>query len=323
MKAVKTTLRRSDLPDLALLRRAIEDAVPHGRTNDGKRGDKGGWDNIPERVNTLWNYVFRSAYEKIIRKHQGAKAYNTIQHLGTLGTGNHFIELCVDANDYVWIMLHSGSRGVGNRFGSYFIKLAKEYCKDNGISVPSADLSYFEEGTELFDDYLHAAKWAQCFAAENREVMYVSIRTALQEVIGSFETPFEVACHHNYVSKEFHFGKECYVTRKGACSAKVGQWTIIPGSMGAKSFIARGRGNKDSFESCSHGAGRQCSRSAAKKKFTVEDHIKATEGIECDKSERVLDETPAAYKDIDAVMNAQSDLVDPVFTLKQIVCVKG
>jgi tRNA-splicing ligase RtcB (3'-phosphate/5'-hydroxy nucleic acid ligase) len=222
-------------------------------------------------------------------------------------------------------MLHSGSRGIGNRIGTYFIDLAKQDMRRWMINLPDADLAYFPEGTEHFDDYCKAVAWAQGFARLNRELMMSAVLGALaQEVPKPFACDCAaVNCHHNYVQHEEHFGQRVLLTRKGAVRAGVGDLGIIPGSMGAKSYIVRGKGNPESFHSCSHGAGRAMSRTAAEKMFTLEDHAKATAGVECRKDKDVLDETPGAYKPIDAVMAAQADLVEVVHTLKQVVCVKG
>ncbi|HEY2068625.1 MAG TPA: RtcB family protein [Rhizomicrobium sp.] len=247
------------------------------------------------------------------------------RHLGTLGTGNHFIELCLDEADAVWVMLHSGSRGIGNQIGQYFIALAKEDMRRWFINLPDQDLAYFAEGSQNFDDYVEAVEWAQNFALENRAQMLAATMRAVESALGR---PFAwgsvaVNCHHNYVTKEHHFGANVWITRKGAVRAREGDLGIIPGSMGARSFIVRGLGNADSFHTCSHGAGRAMSRTEAKRRFTVADHEKATAGIECRKDADVIDETPMAYKDIDAVMAAQADLVEVVHTLRQVVCVKG
>jgi tRNA-splicing ligase RtcB len=245
-------------------------------------------------------------------------------HLGTLGTGNHFIEVCLDKEDRVWVMLHSGSRGIGNAIGSYFIGLAKEEMRRFFVNLPDQDLAYLPEGTEHFRDYMAAVEWAQSFARANRKVMMEATLRALQGAVRPFMVDAHaVNCHHNYVSRERHYGDDVLVTRKGAVSAKEGELGIIPGSMGARSFIVRGKGNRESFCSCSHGAGRAMSRTEAKRRFTVEDHVRATEGVECRKDADVVDETPAAYKSIDAVMAAQSDLVEVVQELRQVVCVKG
>lgn len=325
MVATKTTLTASQLPDnLKNIRIAFEAAVPHGRTNNGGKSDKGAWGNIPDLVSSEWSKL-ESQFELICQKHPAIRKCNNTRHLGTMGGGNHFLELCLDENDFVWIMLHSGSRGVGNRIGQYFINLAKKEMEKHQINLPDVDLAYLEEGNIYFDDYVEAVGWAQDFAFKNREIMMFNAIKALREQI---PVPFEtmdlaVNCHHNYISKEHHFGKDCYVTRKGALSAKQGEMGIIPGSMGDKSFIVRGLGNPESFNSCSHGAGRVMSRTKAKATYTLDDQIKATEGVECRKDESVIDEIPHAYKDIDKVMAAQKDLVEVVYVLKQIVCVKG
>jgi tRNA-splicing ligase RtcB (3'-phosphate/5'-hydroxy nucleic acid ligase) len=247
-------------------------------------------------------------------------------HLGTLGTGNHFIEVCLDEQEHVWFMLHSGSRGVGNRIGSYFIALAKQDLKRWYIDLPDKDLAYFPEGTEHFDDYVAAVSWAQDYARVNRELMMRAVVAAVRATgrVPPFEAALEaVNCHHNYVSRENHYGENVLVTRKGAVSARKGELGIIPGSMGTRSFIVRGLGHPESFHSCSHGAGRAMSRTEAKRRFSVDDHVLATAGVECRKDADVVDETPAAYKSIDLVMRAQRDLVEVIHTLKQVVCVKG
>jgi tRNA-splicing ligase RtcB (3'-phosphate/5'-hydroxy nucleic acid ligase) len=225
----------------------------------------------------------------------------------------------------VWFMLHSGSRGVGNAIGTHFIELAKKDAERHQRNLPDKDLAYFEEGAQYFGDYVRGVSWAQKFAMRNREVMMANLIATVRKVINKpFESHVEaVNCHHNYVQQERHFGEDVFVTRKGAVSAKRGEMGIIPGSMGARSYIVRGLGNPESFESCSHGAGRVMSRTKAKKMFTVEDQVKATAGVECRKDADVIDEIPMAYKDIDAVMAAQDDLVEVVHTLKQVVCVKG
>jgi tRNA-splicing ligase RtcB len=235
------------------------------------------------------------------------------------------VEVCLDEAGAVWVMLHSGSRGIGNAIGSFFIDLAKEDMRKWFINLPDQDLAYFPEGTDHFHDYVEAVGWAQDFAALNRRTMMTNVIRALGSVIARpFEAELEaIDCHHNYVQREHHFGKNVLVTRKGAVRAAKGVMGIIPGSMGAKSFIVRGRGNKESFESCSHGAGRLMSRHEARRRFTLADHAAATDGVECRKDAEVIDETPGAYKPIDAVMAAQADLVEIVYTLKQIVCVKG
>jgi tRNA-splicing ligase RtcB len=246
------------------------------------------------------------------------------KQLGTLGGGNHFIEICLDERDDVWIMLHSGSRGVGNCIGRYFIDLAKKDMSRQFGHLPDKDLSYFVEGSAHFADYVEAVGWAQDYAMTNRREMMRLIVDALRPVLPPFELTREaINCHHNYVEQETHFGADVYITRKGAISAREGQLGIIPGSMGAKSYIVRGKGNAESFCSCSHGAGRRMSRMEAKRRFSTQDMVEQTQGIECRKDSGVVDEIPAAYKDIDIVMENQRDLVEVVHTLRQIVCIKG
>lgn len=324
MMAVQTTLRAEHLPDnLASLRSKIENAVPHGRTNNGGAGDRGAWHDLPVSHEQRWTGLTKR-YAAILAKHPKAKPYNTDRHMGTLGTGNHFIEVCLDETGAVWVMLHSGSRGPGNKFGTYFIEKAKEDMRRWFINLPDADLAYIPDGSPLFHDYIEAVEWAQDYALENRKAMMGAALNALHDELGEFGLVKEaVNCHHNYISRENHFGANVIVTRKGAVRAREGDLGIIPGSMGAKSFIVRGKGNPESFHSCSHGAGRAMSRTQAGKTFSIEDHVAATVGVECRKDKDVLDETPGAYKPIDAVMAAQDDLVDIVHTLKQVVCVKG
>jgi len=328
MMAAKTTLHANDLPDnLGPLRSAIEKAVPHGmspKTRQFRGRDVGSWENPPTSAEIAWNSL-KDEFDVICQKTPRLKRSNHFKHLGTLGSGNHFIEVCLDEVGSVWFMLHSGSRGVGNAIGTHFIEQAKEDMRIHFINLPDKDLAYLPEGTQHFNEYVEAVSWAQKFAKMNREVMMQNLIAAVRTVITKpFETHIEaVNCHHNYVQKEHHFGKDVLVTRKGAVSAKAGELGIIPGSMGAKSFIVRGKGNPDSFHSCSHGAGRTMSRTEAKKRFNLADQIAATEGVECRKDENVIDEIPMAYKDIDAVMLAQEALVEVVHTLKQVVCVKG
>ena len=325
MMAAKTTLRAEDLPDnLGPLRSAIERAVPHGSNPRSRGRDQGSWENPPETVDQIWA-TLADEFDALCELHPRLKNTNNRKHLGTLGTGNHFIEVCLDEEGAVWFMLHSGSRGVGNAIGTHFIELAKKDAERHERNLPDQDLAYFEEGAQYFGDYVRAVSWAQKFAQRNREVMMTNLIATVRKVITKpFESHVEaVNCHHNYVQQERHFGEDVFVTRKGAVSAAKGQMGIIPGSMGARSFIVRGLGNPESFDSCSHGAGRVMSRTKAKKLFTVDDQIKATEGVECRKDKDVIDEIPMAYKDIDAVMAAQRDLVEVVHTLKQVVCVKG
>ncbi len=326
MMAAKLNIRAEHLPDsLGHVRSAIEKAVPHGRTDNGGRNDRGAWGTIPGYFSTEAAEL-SAEFEYIVEKYPSIAKGNLWNHLATLGTGNHFIELCVDTDGGVWLMLHTGSRGVGNRIGSFFIEKAKQEMERFYIHLPDKDLAYLPEGSQYFDDYCLAVAWAQKFATKSRELMMVNAVSALKDSLARPDLQIvdeAVNCHHNYISKERHYGENVWVTRKGAVSARKDQLGIIPGSMGAKSFIVRGKGNQESFSSCSHGAGRRMSRTEAKKRFTVEDQIAATAGVECRHDADVVDETPQAYKDIDAVMAAQADLVEVVATLKQVLCVKG
>jgi len=318
MCAVKTSLTSHDLPEtLKPLRSAIEKAVPVGF------GDYG--DHVPKGAEKAWYQRLKERYDVLQQKYPAVATKNSpARQLGTLGGGNHFIEVCLDQDDAVWVMLHSGSRGVGNRIGQHFIAEAKEEMERLGVSLADRDLAYLKEGSVLFDDYVDAVSWAQDYARQNRAVMLERVLDVLKASFKDFATrDHAVNCHHNYISQEVHFGDKVWVTRKGAVSAQAGELGIIPGSMGAKSFIVRGKGNPESFCSCSHGAGRKMSRGAAKEHFSLEDHAQATAHVECRKDTGVIDETPGAYKDIDAVMAAQSDLVEIVSTLRQVVCVKG
>lgn len=323
MMASKTSLHAPDLPNsLGLLRASIERAVPHGRS-PGNR-DPGSWKTVPVAVDRVWALLAED-FARICEDQPQLRNSNNRSHLGTLGSGNHFIEICLDEADVVWVMLYSGSRGVGNAIGTRYIELAKTDAEIHQRRLPDANLAYFEEGAKHFDAYVRAVDWAQRFVRHNRELMMQAVLRALQKtVVKPFTAHVEaVNCHHNYVQREHHFGAEVWLTRKGAVSAREGELGIIQGSMGARSFIVRGKGNAESFHSCSHGAGRQLSRSEAKRRFTLEDHVAATAHVECRKDAGVIDETPAAYKDIDAVMAAKTDLVDVVHQLRQIVCVKG
>ena len=376
MIAARTNLNVSDLPTSEkriTLRKEIERLIPTGRTNNGGKGDEGAWSETPKRVLSVWREHLEKDLQEILKKNPGIRSkhgLNDLCHFSSLGTGNHFLEICLDLEDTIWIMLHSGSRGVGNRIGSFFMKKAKDVCQAGsdqekneieeelkkyfkskefrslsksakkessvkmrqeankkkqklGIHLPHPDLAFFTEGSSIFDDYMQAVLWAQKYAKLNRQLMLENMIQALTNVCGEVKIEEEIGCHHNYVNYEEHFGERILVTRKGAISAKKGEKGIIPGSMGSKSYIVEGLGCKDSFCSASHGAGRKMSRSAAKKQFTVEDHIAATEGIECSKDESVIDETPMAYKDIDTVIEAEKELVKPICQLRQIICVKG
>jgi len=324
MMAVRTTLTAGDLPDsLAKLRSGIEAAVPHGGV-----GLKGGWrDGVPNAVGRLFaDSGLASGLAALEEKHPAIRKAQSGTHLGSLGGGNHFIEVCLDEEQRVWAMLHSGSRGIGNRIGSHFIAAAREALDRRQLTrpLPDRDLAWLEEGEPLFEDYVAAVAWAQEFARHNREVMMAAVLRVMREQLPPFQMQkAAINCHHNYVEREAHFGSDVWVTRKGAVKAGAGDLGIIPGSMGAKSYIVRGLGNAQSFQSCAHGAGRKMSRGDAKRRFTLADHAAATAAVECRKDLGVIDETPMAYKDIDAVMAAQEDLVEIVHTLRQVVCVKG
>ena len=322
MMAIGTSLTANDLPDsLVAIRSEIERKVPVGN------GRAGSHKEAPARAATaLRNSGLVDRLEAITGKHKRIQRTAFAKQLGSLGGGNHFIELCLDETDHVWVMLHSGSRGTGNVIGTYFIQEAREALEKRvlGYHVPDRDLAFFVEGEDLFADYIDAIGWAQDYARLNREVMMDRVLIAMRDMLPAFTLAKQaVNCHHNYVEREHHFGADIWVTRKGAVRAGEGELGIIPGSMGAKSFIVRGKGNAESFCSCSHGAGRAMSRSEAKRRFTLEDHIAATAAVECRKDAGVIDETPMAYKDIDSVMAAQADLVEVVHTLRQVVCVKG
>jgi tRNA-splicing ligase RtcB len=326
MMAQRTSLTASDLPDsLADLRARVERAIPHGGT-----GTKAGWGDrfcIPAGITTRWRSSgLEARFHTLADRHPALEGANSVIHLGSLGSGNHFIEICLDEVDRVWVMLHSGSRGIGNMIGTLFIERAKEMLlRRHGPMPLDRDLAWLLEGEPEFTEYVEAVGFAQDFAMQNREAMMERLLRCLRESgLPPFQTDRKaVNCHHNYVEKEHHFGADVWLTRKGAIKAGAGDLGIIPGSMGAKSFIVRGKGNADSFCSCSHGAGRKLSRSAAAKQFTLEDHAIATAHVECRKDKGVLDETPGAYKDIDAVMAAQADLVEIIHSLRQVVCVKG
>lgn len=320
MTAVRLSIKAAQLPDnLASMRSAIERAVPVGlqahktvsvRTSACKKLAPG----------VEWLFEKHPTVMKMLKQPQTLWT----KQLGTLGSGNHFIEVCVDESRDVWVMLHSGSRGIGNAIGQYFIKLAKQDMGKHIHNLPDKDLAYFTEGSEHFVDYVTAVNWAREYARINREEMMELVLRAITPFLPEFRADRQaINCHHNYVSREVHFGEEVLLTRKGAISAREGELGIIPGSMGAKSYIVRGKGNPDSFCSCAHGAGRAMSRTAARQNFHREDLIEQTRGVECRKDTGVLDEIPGAYKDIDRVMENQTDLIEVVHTLKQVLCVKG
>jgi len=320
MMAVKTSLKAEDLPEsLRDIRNQIELDIPVGFNKYNEKTLPN--DPYFKKVSFDLGFWFKPI---IMKYHEIETKDSPCFQLGTLGGGNHFMEICLDEENNVWIMLHSGSRGIGNRIGQYFIEKAKKEMERFFINLPDKDLSYLPEGSEFFDDYIDCVHWAQNYAMENRNILMNRVVNALEK----FTKPFilideAINCHHNYVQKENHYNQNVFITRKGAVSARQGQLGIIPGSMGAKSYIVEGLGNPESFESCSHGAGRAMSRTMAKNIFTVDDMIKSTDGVECRKDSDVIDEIPMAYKSIDAVMAAQRDLVKPVAVLKQILCVKG
>jgi tRNA-splicing ligase RtcB len=337
MMAVKLSIKASQLPDnLFAARSAIEAAVPHGRSpkEDIFKGiDIGSWEEVPEEINARFGTKDRSGFlrdglHSIVEKHPHleSSAKRCRKQLGTLGTGNHFIEITEDEDGYVWVMLHSGSRGIGNAIGGYFIEKAQDEMRRYHILdyLPDQDLSYLVEHTQIYDDYMEAVEWAQEFAVENRKAMMHATLNALRTVFPGFMVVDQaVECHHNYVTKENHFGSNVLVTRKGAVQARAGTMGIIPGSMGVGSFIVRGKGNKDSFCSCSHGAGRTMSRAKAKQMITLDQHAEAMQGIEARLDKDILDESPLAYKPLGAVMEAQDDLVEIVHRLKPLINVKG
>lgn len=320
MNAVRLSLKASDLPDsLATIRSEIESRVPLGA--GGRHGDVERIQENAKRISI-----------KGVRLHDifrdGLKLENDLKpvaQLGTLGSGNHFIELCLDENQDVWIMLHSGSRGIGNMIGTYFIEKAKRRMEQYFITLPDGDLAYLPEDTDDFNDYIEAVGWAQNYALENRKVMMEQVIEALRLCIPvEFHITQEaINCHHNYVEKENHFGRNMWVTRKGAIRARTGDLGVIPGSMGQRSYVVRGKGNLDSYCSCSHGAGRAMSRAEARRRFSIKDLVEQTQGVECRKDDAVLDEIPSAYKNIDQVMADQADLIEIVHTLKQVLCIKG
>ncbi|MCP3730167.1 RtcB family protein [Sphingomonas sp. MG17] len=327
MMAVRTSLTANQLPDsLAAIRADIERAVPKGMESSQTANHvKGGWAITPNSVSRAWYDKFEARWRAILAKHPKVDG-KTSDQLGSMGGGNHFIEVCLDEEDRVWVMLHSGSRGTGNRIGVYFIEAAKQAIAKEQLDFHLADkdLAFLTEGSQLFDDYIDAMHFAQDYAMSNRELMMIRVLEALRKHVPGFKTDkAAINCHHNYATREVHFGERVWVTRKGAVSARAGELGIIPGSMGTGSFIVEGLGNEESFCSCSHGAGRVMSRGQAKKLITLDQHKAAMQGIEARVDEGVLDESPAAYKDIGAVMDAQQDLVRIRHRLRQVVNVKG
>jgi len=312
MMAVKTPFTSGILDrKMAEFRHEIERAIPVG------------FNAYKESVDEASRWNGWESFDDLHPKIQDRKRKSMVQ-LGTLGGGNHFIEVCLDTEDNVWLMLHSGSRNIGKELAERHIATAKTLHKLN--ELPSPDLAYFIQGTDEFKAYWHDLDWAQQYAMKNREIMMKRLLKSFNRMFNQqkdFRPEITVNCHHNYVSVEEHFGDKVYVTRKGAINAEDGRYGIIPGSMGAKSFIIKGLGNPQSFNSCSHGAGRKMSRTKAKSKYTIDDLKKQTAGVECRKDKAVIDEIPGAYKDIEEVMRAQNDLVEIVAELKQVICVKG
>jgi len=327
MCAVRTDLKASDLPaSLSALRSAIECLVPVGfslhdkemnPTHEAAHGRV-----LKQRMDALFARFEKLSILQVLGQVDARKIW---KQLGTLGGGNHFIELCLDEAGVVWVMLHSGSRNIGKTIGEAAIGMAREAAVKAGVALPDRDLAWLNEGSPEFHQYVEALQWAQDYAALNRDLMLFRVMRALRETLGREigSTKEAINCHHNYATVEEHFGSQVWITRKGAVSAREGQLGIIPGSMGAKSYIVRGKGNALAYCSCSHGAGRRHSRGAAKRLFDLDALAAQTAGVECRKDEGVLDEIPGAYKDIDAVMAAQSDLVSVEHTLKQVLCVKG
>lgn len=316
MNALRLSLKASDLPDnLKPLRDEIERRVPLGA---------GGAHDHSTDIGEITSDLMRTVIDPLYKGDTSKFHAKAASQIGSLGSGNHFIEVCIDESQDVWIMLHSGSRGIGNMIGTHYIAKAKRQMEQFFITLPDDNLAYFPEDTEDFDDYMHAVGWAQNYALENRRRMMLQVVTAMRNMLPAFTITQEaINCHHNYVEKENHFGRNMWVTRKGAIRARDGDLGIIPGSMGQRSYIVRGKGDIQSYCSCSHGAGRVMSRAEAKRRFSLTDLIAQTEGVECRKDEGVIDEIPASYKDIDQVMANQTDLVEVVHTLKQVLCIKG
>lgn len=320
MNAVRTNLRASDLPDsLSNLRHSIERGVPLGAGGNHQHHAP----HFPSELAVKWE-----AFVNLLGENSLDHSFllnKAVSQLGTLGSGNHFIEICLDEEQRVWVMLHSGSRGVGNILGRRFMDVAKAEMEKWHIKLADANLAYLPEGTECFNQYIAAMLWCQDYALQNRKAMMRETLKNLEHEVnkGILIASEAINCHHNYAERENHFGDNLWVTRKGAVRARLGDLGIIPGSMGQRSYIVRGLGNAESYCSCSHGAGRAMSRTEARKRFTVEDLQAQTAGVECRKDDAVLDEIPSSYKDIDQVIAAQADLIEIVHTLKQVLCVKG
>lgn len=320
MMAAKTSLRACDLPsNLEELFIELESVIPVGQAAHVNR-------HLPD----VWDLDLRAGYcnlPEVLKDDE----QRVVDQLGTLGGGNHFLEVCLDTHQYIWIMLHSGSRGIGNRIGKYYMDKAKSIMDAYFIELTDPNLAYLAEGTKEFEEYWRAMQWAQRYAMANRHEMMAAAQGALFKVLGKYDSPrpkgevtFTVNCHHNYAEREHHYGENVIVTRKGAVRARPDDYGIVPGSMGARSFIVRGRGNPESFNSCSHGAGRLLTRTEAKKQFTEQDLLDQTTGVFINsKIKNAVEEIPSAYKPIQEVMDNQPDLVEIEATLKQVLCLKG
>ncbi|MEO5363418.1 MAG: RtcB family protein [Magnetococcus sp. DMHC-8] len=329
MRAVRLALPADEVTGRAeALQTAIEKAVPHGRTDQGGPNDRGAWSTVPPAIRAYWaQSSLEQKLPQVLSRHPKLlhKRVNSDRHLGTLGTGNHFIEVSLDETRQVWVVLHSGSRGIGNRIGTYFIELARQEMGGRLKQLPDPDLAYLQEGSTVFQDYVSCVAWAQDYARANRRFMMTAVLEAMTGLLGRPMTVIgdPIDCHHNTMEREEHFNHSIWVTRKGAIRARKTDLGIVPGSMGAKSYIVRGRGNPDTFCSSAHGAGRKMSRHEATRRFNAADLARQTAGVACRKDTGVIDEIPGAYKDIDKVMAQQSDLVEILHVLKQVVCVKG
>jgi tRNA-splicing ligase RtcB len=334
MTALNTHVHVNAVRDRKELRALLESVVPHGRSNNGDNGDTGSWDvdDIPEDVMYVWKNRLESEFNEIVDSYRElGRGTGKIRQLGTLGTGNHFLEITVDENDEVWVLLHTGSRGIGAHIGDLYSEIAYQDLEAWTLkTMPNRSLAHIPRCSKHFHGYIKASMWAQKYAVENRSIIMQRALQALANYVGDktlvpkyCDSKTWIDCYHNYIAFEHHFNKNVMVTRKGAVRAYKRDYCIIPGSMGACTYIARGLGNTESFMSCSHGAGRKLSRDEAMKSITLEQHVTSTAGVECCKDASVLDETPLAYKDIDLVMEAQRTLVEPIRKLKQIICIKG
>lgn len=327
MSAYRLNLTREDfINHEETIRNEMIRKVPAGRTNNGGKGDRGAWYNIPPNVQDKWNLFLKDGWDNILANIPGLLNNHTngVNHLGTLGTGNHFLSLSTDEENKIWLIVHSGSRGIGARIGSHFIEVAQELCKKWFINIPNRDLAYLPAGTKEYEDYMKCMKWCDTFATNSRSIMLKNSFEVIEKILcKDIDITEKINCHHNFVTKVCVHGNNLNVIRKGAVSALNGEKVIIPGAMGKKSFIAHGKGNTESFYSCSHGAGRLMSRAAARNNITLEDHKAETLGVFCDKDASIIDESPHAYKNVEDVMESQSDLVEIEHTLQEFINVKG